>query len=264
MKTIASCLPIIFTLSLALPACTADTAEAPEATGSASSALLFDMTEAQLAKLLPLASGAPTLDSWIALHRRAFDCASYGDMCRAVGPEAAYSINKKAYELGLEGETREAVNAFIGAEVAAASSVWSAAHEAEERADARCSSTVSDTGSANNERVRTTVETIKPGVGDPYTFTECVYQKRTLGVWGGNASAFLKATWSGHLHDSAGNQYDNVSPVSTATLFRHRLVTANAMFPNLAFSTDDAHGFGTCEASLNGWSATASTNCIEN
>ena len=264
MKTIASCLPIVFALSLALPACTGDTSEAPEGTASASSALLFDMTEAQLAKLLPLASGAPTLDSWIALHRRAFDCANYGDMCRSVGPEAAYSINKRAYQLGLEGETREGINAFIGAEVEAAASVWSAAHEAEERADARCSSRVSNSGSANNERVRTTVETIKPGVGDPYTFTECVYQKKSLGVWGGNASAFMTGTVWGHLHDTSGAWYDVKNEASTAQVFTHRLVTASVIFNQFAVSTDDAHGFGRCEATLNGWSASAETNCQEN
>jgi hypothetical protein len=264
-KIIRSGMHALLTLpiALALAACTNDTASpSDEPSASASTPLLFGLSEAQVLSLRPLASTPMTAEAWLAFHRQSFDCANYGDTCRAVGPEAAYRIMEQSYELGLEGGSRADVDAFLARELDAAALAWGAAH-ADDRTDARCSNVGTNTGGANEERVRTQVDAIRPAVGSWYVTAKCTYQKKGLfGVWGGNASAHLQATWSGHLHNSANQVYDDSGNYVTANVFQHELNTTKLYFtPDQ--SSDELHGFATCDASLGGWSASAATNCID-
>ena len=87
------------------------------------------------------------------------------------------------------------------------------------------------------------------------------HHQGAFGVWGGSNSASLKATWSGHMHDSSNAQYDQSATYATATIFAHSITTTKLYFyPDQ--SSDDLHGFGECDASKGGWSAHAETSVL--
>lgn len=263
MKSILARLPILACLAaaVALPACTGvDSSD--EDVDSASETLLYGLTEAEIVSLLPLASSPMTVDEWLDLHSEPFDCANYGDMCKYVGPDAAYAITEESYHLGLAGATREEIDAFLAKELDAASVAWKAAHESD-HADERDSAEAFDTGTANDERVKTVVYAMKPLAGTWNVHVQCTYQVKTLGTWGGNSSAWLQGTVSGHMHTTSGSIYDSSGNYVTADVWDHSITTAKFYFyPDT--STDDLHGFGTCDAHKNSWSASASTNVINN
>ena len=253
-------LAFAFATILALPACVTGTADTSDQ--EATDTFLYGLSEAEITELLPLASSPMTLDAWLDFNRGPFDCAAYGDMCDLVGPDAAFTISERSYHMGLEGASRDEINAFIAEELDAAAIAWKAANEGE-RDDLRDSDVATDTGSANDERVRTEVFAIKPAVGTWNVQTDCTYQRLNWGVWGGSASANLTARVWGHLHTTSGTIYDSSGTYTTGTIFAHSITTAKLYFyPDT--STDDLHGFGECDASLGGWSASAGTNVNNN
>ena len=253
-------LAFVFAAILALPACVTDTTDTSDQ--ETTDTFLYGLSEAEVTALLPLASSPMTLEAWLDFHRGEFDCAAFGDMCDLVGPDAAFTITERSYHMGLEGATREAIDAFLAEELDAASITWKAAHGGEHD-DLRDSAVSTDTGSANDERVRTEVFAIKPAVGSWNIHTDCTYQRLSWGVWGGSASANLTARIWGHLHTTSGTIYDSSGTFTTATIFAHSIDTAKHYFyPDT--STDDLHGFGECDASLGGWSASAGTNVNNN
>lgn len=257
MKTTLSVLSTLaITALLGLPACVTD---AGGPTGEASEALLYGLSEAEVASLLPLASSPLTPEAWLDLHRGPFDCGNYGDLCRRVGPDAAYSITERSYHLGLDHATRDEINAFLATEIDAAVEPWKVA-SAKERDDERDSTVVTNTGTGVDERVRTEIFAVKPLVGDWYVQDECTFQTLgAFGIWGGSDTANLKATLSGNLRDGSGNPYDQSGTYVTATILAHSITTSKFYFyPDL--STDGLHGHGECDASKGAWSAHAAAN----
>jgi hypothetical protein len=85
-----------------------------------------------------------------------------------------------------------------------------------------------------------------------------------FGAWGGNESANLTATVAGHFHELnlSGDIYEDTGELSTATLFRHRLLTTQVFIEQFQ-SGDDIHGWGTCDATLGNFSATAVADASE-
>lgn len=257
-----SLLAVLAAATAALPACQGAPDSPEDDVDEAQGAFLYGLDEADILSLYPLASSPVTVAEWVDLHRGPFDCANYGDMCKLVGPDAAYAITEQSYLLGLDGATREEVDAFLAKELDAAAEAWKAAQEAE-HADERDSADAFDTGTANDERVKTTVFAVKPLAGTWNVHVECTYQVKTLGVWGGSSSAYLQATLSGHMHRTSGAIYDQSANWVTADIYDHSITTAKLYFyPDT--STDDLHGFGTCDAHKGAWSASASTNVVNN
>jgi hypothetical protein len=255
-----------------IPACAMD-AQAPvvEADGE----YLYGLTGDEIASLLPLASKPYDLDTWLEIHRGPFDCANYGSMCRQVGPDAAYTITERSYDMALDGAGREEIDAFLAEALDAAAVEWEA-QNAEARDDARDSAVDYGYGGANNERVKVEIFATKPLVGTWNAQTECTYQtKGAFGVWGGSQDADMIAYLNGHLHDVNGNIYQpnpasgqyctdgNPATAACNRINAHQITTVKIYFyPDVV--TDDIHAFGECDAVRGSWSGSADANVTNN
>jgi hypothetical protein len=229
---------------------------------SETDAMLFGLTEAEIVSLLPLAPKPYDLPTWLDRNRAPFDCANYGTLCEHIGPDAAYALTEESYRLGLGGATREQINAFLVDVVDPAAEEWSAAVEGS-RDDERASQEGFNQGGTSSERVKVKVWADVPGAGDPYVQVECTFQVKNFGVWGGNQTALMDATMSGHMHDGTGGIYDETGDYVTTPFTTHHFTTEK-IFLDAIGSSDDVHGFGSCHASRSssGFSATANANVV--
>jgi hypothetical protein len=63
-------------------------------------------------------------EDWLDLHRGAFRCDRYGDLCAMIGPAAAARTIELGYQLALDGADGEAILAAQNAAIAEARSAW--------------------------------------------------------------------------------------------------------------------------------------------
>ena len=258
-KRFARVFAAISTTALLATGCVAGDASSvgePELGASAGTEYLYGLTEAELMQIYPLAADRYDEAEWLEANLAPFDCARYGDMCRDVGPDAAYGITEQSYRLALGGATIDEVNAFLSDELDAAAVAWRA-QQAE--SDERVSNLAFGYGGSNQERVRLEVFANKPALGDWHGKTECTYQVLTFGTWGGTLSADMTARVQGHLDPGQIDQNPASGGWRYTSAYDHNISTVKIYFypPN---NTYDLHIFGECDASKGTWSASTSDN----
>jgi hypothetical protein len=245
-------------------ACVGAPAESGEDTAAAPAAeteFLYGLQREDLVKLYPLVQDREKdVEAWIAANRAPFDCGRYGDMCRAVGQQAAYTITEKSYRMGLDGASRDEINAFLKDALRDGAKALQAKGDRED--DTRDSNTCTFTGGANNERLKADVWAMKPLIGDWNTQADCVYQIKSLGLWFPGSGATVTSCDKGHLLDFGTIIQQSPPSGEYCATGSGGEIDALEIYYYPPNTTDTIHSHVDCTAVKGGFSASGS--CIVN
>jgi len=259
--------------------------DAPAATdpGAETASYLFGRSEAEMLVAYALTPRPYDAAAWLEMNRAPFDCARFGDLCRAAGEGPAEAILEQAYAMAIDdGADLRAVDAYLAGAVQAAGDAREARGESDDVY--RDSGYNYLTGGATDERVKITAYAIYPVIGTAYAKGECVHQEKGfLGIWG-STPATQTAKLQSHVESSrilyASGTTSIVSDYDFQPLTGFEVLTATAstVSGGVQYHDTPAQGWGftsdsagsvdyaiivrTCCSATNGGWSTGGSFCI--
>jgi hypothetical protein len=174
-----------------LAACATDDADV------ASDHFVFGLSAEEVIAAKRVAQRAMSDEEWLDAHRGDFSCDRYGDLCAAIGPDAAAASIELGYRMAIEGADHAAVVAAQDAAITEARRAWRDVTAAVYNSD-----TETDYGSgAGGRRLQATAHATEmwPSL-DLRADGECRTQKNAFGWVALNADEVcgeMTATWNG-------------------------------------------------------------------
>ncbi|HVV85397.1 MAG TPA: hypothetical protein VHE35_20200 [Kofleriaceae bacterium] len=202
---------------------------------------LFGLTADQILAAKHVSQTQLTDAQWLDAHRGPFDCARYGDLCRAIGPDRAYHVIEVGYLVAVDGGDRAAVHAAQEEAIAAAKQ--EAAGDPSPSEAFYNSNTGFFDGGSGNKRLKITANAEKmwPS-GELRADGECVFQKDVFG-WQPFQADNINGSRSANFDGAISNQNLNLNNVQ-------RLDFASVQIDAVHLTTTV-----TCAASSGTWSA---------
>ncbi|MCH9688539.1 MAG: hypothetical protein K0V04_44320 [Deltaproteobacteria bacterium] len=150
------------------------------------------LSEAELRGVWAVTDVDMTVDDWLDRHAQPFGCEDYGDLCEAVGTEAAQQILRESYERLLAGDSADAVQSWFESAVDTAIEQWSAVDDGEDEFRAYQQSFNTQGGRRTRVRAFSFWPTY---VTAGYAYTGCMHQVKLVakGPWV-NVPADMKAS----------------------------------------------------------------------